>query len=304
MVWLEGGEFAMGSAEFYPDEAPVRRVSVDGFWIAAHAVTNDEFAAFVDATGYVTEAEIAPNPELYPGAPAHLLVPGSLVFHMTAGPVDLRDYSKWWVWTPGACWRRPLGPDSGLNDLGRHPVVHVSYGDVVAYCRWLGVDLPTETEWEYAARGGLEGARFTWGDADTQERAPLANTWQGMFPYENTELDGWINTAPVGSYPANGYGLFDMAGNVWEWTADWYATRDVTSQSCCAPSDEAAARASRDPLQPEVDIPRKVIKGGSFLCTPQYCYRYRPAARQPQMVDSAMSHLGFRVVHRNTAVRR
>lgn len=300
LIRIEGGGFAMGSEDFYPDEGPVRSVSVPAFWISPYPVTNAEFGSFADATGYVTEAEKAPDPAIYPGAPPENLVPGALVFTMTAGPVHLGDYSQWWEWTPGADWRHPLGPDSSIADLADHPVVQISHGDAAAYCEWAGLRLPTEAEWEMAARGGLDGARFTWGDQDLQETAPLANTWQGAFPFQNTEVDGWTRTSPVGSFPPNGFGLFDMAGNVWEWTDDWYtATRDgADDHSCCAPPDPrgGSKEGSYDPHQPEVLIPRKVVKGGSHLCTPQYCYRYRPAARQPQMIDTATSHIGFRVV--------
>jgi len=303
MIRIEGGDFAMGSNDFYPDEGPARRVSVDGFWISPHAITNDQFAAFVEATGYVTVAEVPPDASLYPGAPSENLVPGGLVFNMTAGAVDLRDYSQWWAWTPGADWRHPAGPNSSVEGLGDHPVVQVSYDDARAYCDWSGLDLPTEAEWEFAARGGLDGATFTWGNDDPQETEPLANTWQGGFPFENSELDGWTRTAPVGSYPPNGFGLYDMAGNVWEWTEDWFGSgRDATPTppSCCAPDVPRGGTlvSSYDPQQPDIPIPRKVVKGGSHLCTPQYCYRYRPAARQPQMVDTAMSHLGFRPISR------
>jgi sulfatase modifying factor 1 len=302
LIRLEGGDFAMGSRDFYRDEAPVRRVTVGGFWIAPHTVTNADFAAFVDATGYVTEAERTPDAALYPGAPPENLVPGALVFTMTPGPVDLGDYSQWWTWTPGADWRHPTGPGSAIEGLENHPVVQVSHGDAVAYCVWAGAALPTEAEWEYAARGGLDGARFTWGDHDPQETEPLANTWQGGFPYQNTELDGWTRTAPVGSFPPNGHGLYDMAGNVWEWTDDWYTALrpEVTEPACCGPAAPRGGtlEGSFDPRQPDILIPRKVVKGGSHLCTPQYCYRYRPAARQPQMIDTAMSHLGFRCIVR------
>ncbi len=301
MVWIEDGEFAMGSDDFYPDEGPVRRVAVPGFWIDPYQVTNAEFAAFVDATGYVTEAEIAPDPTMYPGANPGDLVPGALVFAMTPGPVHLGDFRQWWAWTPGADWRHPTGPESSIDDLADHPVVHVSFGDAVAYCDWAGRVLPTEAEWEYAARGGLDGAVFTWGDDDPQETEPVANTWQGPFPYENTEIDGWIRTAPVGSYPPNGYGLYDMAGNVWEWTDEWYTAQRWAggrSEDSAAPPRSGTREGSFDPRQPDIAIPRKVVKGGSHLCTPQYCYRYRPAARQPQMIDTAMSHIGFRTIKR------
>jgi formylglycine-generating enzyme required for sulfatase activity len=302
MVRVPGGEFAMGSDRFYREERPVRRVRVNAFWIDRSPVTNEQFRSFADSTGYVTVAERAPDPADYPGAPPENLVPGSIVFMPTAGPVDLTDYTQWWAWIPGADWRHPTGPDSGLAGLERHPVVHVAEEDVRAYCAWAGKELPTEAEWEFAARGGLDGATFTWGDDDSQETEPRANTWQGPFPYRNTRVDGWARTSPVGSFPPNGYGLFDMAGNVWEWTADWYgeAVQAVAAGCCCAPESPRVVRMeeSFDPAQPQFAIPRKVVKGGSHLCTPQYCYRYRPAARQAQMVDTSMSHLGFRCVVR------
>jgi formylglycine-generating enzyme required for sulfatase activity len=303
MVRIDEGAFAMGSEDYYPEERPVRRVAVDGFWIDRYQVTNAEFARFVEETGLVTEAEQAPDPALYPGAPPENLVPGSLVFTPTAGPVDLRDYSQWWRWVPGADWRHPTGPDSSSEGLEDHPVVHVNHADASAYCAWAGTSLPSEAEWEYAARGGLKGARFTWGDEDTQETEPRANTWQGRFPHENTAVDGWVRTAPVGSFEPNGFGLYDMAGNVWEWTDDWYrATHaDPDAPSCCTPMNPRGGtmEASMDPAMPHTPIPRKVLKGGSHLCAPSYCLRYRPAARQPQMVDTGTSHLGFRTVVRD-----
>ena len=302
MVQIPGGEFAMGSDEFYPDEAPVRRVTVDRFLIDKYQTTNDQYAEFVEATGYVTVAEQVPRAELYPGADPEDLVPGALVFTMSEGPVDLREYRNWWAWTRGAHWQNPTGPGSDLNGLGDHPVVHIAHEDAVAYCAWAGGTLPSEAEWEYAARGGLDAQRFVWGDDDPQETEPIANTWQGRFPYENTEVDGYTRTSPVGSFPENGYGLFDMAGNVWEWTDDWYTDRPgkLVEHSCCAPADPRGAPMERsfDQRQRETPIPRKVLKGGSHLCTPQYCYRYRPAARQPQMIDTGMSHLGFRRILR------
>jgi sulfatase modifying factor 1 len=303
MVWVDGGEFTMGSEDFYSDERPLQRMSVGGFWIDVCQVTNAQFAAFVKDTGYVTEAELAPDPAMYPGAPVESLVPGGLVFVMPPGPVNLRDVTQWWVWTPGADWRHPIGPGSSIADVDHHPVVQVSFGDAVAYCNWADCELPTEAEWEFAARGGLEGATFTWGNEDPQETKPLANTWQGGFPYENSEVDGWTRTSPVGSFPPNGFGLYDMAGNVWEWTDDWYTAErsEESSHACCAPGEQRGGNRradSFDPNQPEIAIPRKVVKGGSHLCTPQYCYRYRPAARQPQMIDTAMSHMGFRTIRR------
>jgi formylglycine-generating enzyme len=300
-VWVRGGGFQMGSDRHYPDEGPSRHVSVDGFSIDPTPITNERFAEFVDETGHVTLAELAPRAEDYPGARPEDLVPGSLVFTPTAGPVNLDDYHQWWSWTHGADWRHPTGPDSSLDGLEGHPVVHVAYQDAAAFADWAGQALPTEAEWEYAARGGLNGAEFTWGEGDPQDTPkPKANTWQGAFPYENTEVDGWTRTSPVGSFEANGYGLYDMAGNVWEWTSEWYSGRGRRPEhSCCAPTGGPSEGASYDPAQPQVRIPRKVVKGGSHLCTIQYCFRYRPAARQPQMVDTSTSHIGFRCVTRS-----
>lgn len=297
-VRVPDGEFLMGSDEHYPDEGPRRRVVVRGFYIDTTLVTNAQFAEFVADTGHVTVAEIAPKAEEFPGANPDDLVPGSLVFTMTRGPVSLRDFRQWWTWTHGADWRHPLGPDSDLEGLDDHPVVHVAYADAEAYADWAGKRLPTEAEWEYAARGSLDGAEFTWGEGDPQDTAePKANTWQGGFPYENSELDGWTRTSPVGSYEANGYGIYDMAGNVWEWTTDWYSDRSMSNQhACCGPDGPPTESGSYDPQQPQFRIPRKVVKGGSHLCTIQYCFRYRPAARQPQMIDTSTSHIGFRCV--------
>ena len=303
MVWIPGGKFAMGSENHYPEEGPVRRVEVPGFWIDPGPVTNSQFATFVDETDHVTGAEIAPDADQYPGASEEDLVPGSLVFMMTEGPVGLADYRNWWRWVRGADWRRPTGPQSSNEGLDDHPVVHIAHADAVAYAEWAGKGLVGEAEWEYAARGGLDGAEFVWGDEDSQETDPRANTWQGRFPFENSELDGWTRTSPVGSYQPNGYGLFDMTGNVWEWTDDWYADRHSgqAEPSCCAPGvmKGGTRESSLDPAQPEIRIPRKVIKGGSHLCTIQYCFRYRPAARQPEMIDTSTSHLGFRCIRRD-----
>jgi sulfatase modifying factor 1 len=305
MAWISGGAFKMGSDRFYVEERPVHQVSVDGFWIDRTPVTNAEFARFVDATGYVTVAERRPDPALYPGAPPENLVPGSMVFTRTSGPVDLRNYANWWAWTPRANWRHPRGPGSRIKKLDRHPVVQVAYEDAEAYCAWAGKALPTEAEWEYAARGGLEQADFTWGDEELPGGRPMANSWQGRFPFENTLVDGYEYTSPVGTFPPNGYGLFDMAGNVWEWTADWYQARlpADSGKACCTPQNPRGGREedSYDPGLPQFRIPRKVVKGGSHLCAPSYCFRYRPAARQPQMIDSGMSHLGFRCIVRPDA---
>ncbi|MFN8591761.1 MAG: formylglycine-generating enzyme family protein [Thermomicrobiales bacterium] len=296
MVWIPGGTFQMGSRDFYLEECPVRTVHVDGFWIDRHPVTNEQFSRFVAATAYVTVAEHAPDPVLYPGAPAESLAPGSMVFVGSPGPVDLGNLANWWAWVPGADWRHPRGPGSSLEGLAHHPVVHVACADVQAYCAWAGGDLPTEAEWEFAARGGLNGAVFTWGNDERPNGQIMANTWQGQFPWRNTGEDGFAFTSPVGSFPANGYGLLDMAGNVWEWTQDWYTVVPAAPDAyrCCpgGRQDPGTANASI------TRVPRKVIKGGSHLCAPNYCFRYRPAARQPQDVDTGTSHLGFRIVVR------
>jgi formylglycine-generating enzyme required for sulfatase activity len=265
-------------------------------------VTNEQFARFVKETGYVTVAERPPRAEDYPGAEPELLVPGSLVFRRTEEPVDLDNWMLWWRWTPGACWRRPKGLGGSFRDLKRHPVVHVAWEDVKAYARWAGKEIPTETEWERAARGGLEGAAFTWGNEACPDGRPMANTWEGEFPWQNSVRDGYLGTSPVGSYPANGYGLYDMAGNVWEWTSDWYASRHPvdSTKPCCTPRNPRGGcrEESYDACQPHARIPRKVLKGGSHLCAPNFCLRYRPAARSPQMIDTGMSHIGFRCIVR------
>jgi len=300
MTWIPAGRFLMGSEKFYPEEAPVRQVSIDnGFWIDTYAVTNRDYAAFVHASGYITVAERPLNPDDYPGALPGQLVPGALVFHMTTGPVDLRDWSQWWSYVHGACWKHPEGAESSIESRLDHPVVHVAYEDAEAYAKWAGKRLPTEAEWEYAARGGLNGASFVWGEEMEPGGKPAANTWQGEFPWQNLVTDGYERTAPVGMFPPNGYGLYDMAGNVWEWTSDWYvARRGAAVQSpCCGNVSSAAARElSYDVNQPQFRIPRKVLKGGSHLCAPNYCLRFRPAARSPQMIDTGMSHLGFRCI--------
>ena len=300
MIWIPGGAFRMGSDRHYVEEAPAHRVIMDGFWMDATPVTNRQFAAFVEATGHVTVAERKPDPRDYPGALPHMLRAGSLVFSPTPRPVSLEDWSQWWSFRFGADWRHPLGPDSSIRGLDDHPVVHVAYPDALAYARWAGKSLPTEAQWEYAARGGLEGAEFAWGDELTPNGRHMANTWQGAFPFENTAEDGFERTSPVGSYPANGYGLFDMIGNVWEWTCDWYEPRhpDEALKACCTPRNPRGGRQERsyDPLQPSVRIPRKVLKGGSHLCAPSYCRRYRPAARHPEPIDTSAGHVGFRCV--------
>ena len=300
MVWIPGGRFRMGSDEHYPEEAPAHPASVDGFWIDPHTVTNAEFAVFVRRTGHVTVAERPADPASYPGARPELLAAASTVFVPPRHRVDLRDPYRWWIYVPGADWRHPQGPGSSIRRMPDHPVVHVAWEDVTAYAEWAGKQVPTEAEWEYAARGGLDGAEFAWGDEFTPGGRHLANTWQGEFPTENNATDGYLRTAPVGRYPANGYGLHDMIGNVWEWTADWYGEHRPAEHACCAVAnprggdrDTSRDRAVRGPR-----IPRKVMKGGSHLCSPNYCRRYRPAARMPQAVDTSTSHLGFRCIAR------
>ncbi len=290
----------MGSDAHYPEERPARVVSVDGFWIEDRPVTNQAFARFVEATGWVTSAEIAPSAEDYPGALPEMLTPASLVFTPTTGPVYLHNPDAWWRYTPGADWRHPLGPGSTLEDLDDHPVVHVAWADVMAYADWAGLDLPTEAEWEMAARGGLDGAEFAWGEQLTPGGRHMANVWQGRFPWENHAFDGWARTSPVATYPPNAFGLYDMIGNVWEWTKDWWSA-GAPAHGCCGPNnpmggDEAGSVDDRDP---SIRIPRKVLKGGSHLCAPSYCQRYRPAARHAHPIDTSTSHVGFRCVRRD-----
>jgi sulfatase modifying factor 1 len=307
MRLVPGGTFRMGSDKHYPEEAPVHRVTVDGFWMDSTPVTNRRFREFVDATGYVTFAEIAPKPEDYPGALPHMLKAGSLVFDPPDHPVDLTHFSNWWRFKFGANWRRPYGKGSSIRGLEDHPVVHISYRDAEAYAAWAGKQLPTEAEWEYAARGGLDQAEYAWGDTFTPGGRHMANTWQGAFPRENLAHDGYARTSPVDAFPPNDFGLFDMIGNVWEWTVDWYSTGHTgdAPKACCIPENPRGGieTASYDPCQPQIRIPRKVVKGGSHLCAPNYCRRYRPAARHPQPVDTSMSHVGFRCVTRTGGVR-
>jgi formylglycine-generating enzyme required for sulfatase activity len=340
MMRVPAGTFAMGSESFYPDEGPVRRVSVDAFEIDEHPVTNAQFADFVAATGYRTVAERPLDPAVYPGVPTEDLQPGALVFTGSAGPVDLSDWRGWWSWVPGAYWRAPGGPGSTIESAEQHPVVQVSLEDATAYAEWARERLPTEAEWEFASRGGSpDGLIYAWGNEVRVDDRVMANTWQGRFPYLNTGADGWRGTSPVGSFPPNGFGLFDMIGNVWEWTTTYYSARHETtdpiaagaeerrllpvatsattsdstagsasgsgsvsacgSDECtCSPSDSrvAAADAARAAAsaEPGSSIPRRALKGGSHLCAPEYCLRYRPAARSPQADDSATTHIGFR----------
>jgi formylglycine-generating enzyme required for sulfatase activity len=302
MRWIPAGEFLMGSEEFYEEEQPAHVVELDAFWIDEHPVTVAEFRRFVEETGHVTCAERVPDPVDYPDADPELLVPGSLVFRPSAGPVDLRDFRNWWEWRPGALWRRPEGPESNVGGRELHPVTHVTPADAEAYASWAGKELPTEAQWEYAARGGLEGAVFTWGDEFAPRGKLMANTWQGEFPWQNLLEDGFERTSPVKRFPANGYGLHDMAGNVWEWTADYFTPThgrdDAAERSCCAPRNPRVMnpKQSHEAGAPGEQIPRRVIKGGSHLCAPNYCLRYRPAARQAEAVDTSTSHIGFRCV--------
>ncbi|MBM6402987.1 formylglycine-generating enzyme family protein [Phycicoccus sp. CSK15P-2] len=322
LVEVPAGRFTMGSADFYPDEGPVRDVDVSGFRMERHPVTNARFAVFVAETGYVTVAEQELDPADFPGADPELLVPGGLVFTPTPGPVPLSDWSRWWRWQPGASWRHPGGPGTDLEGRDEHPVVLVSYEDALAYAAWAGRDLPTEVEAEYAARGGGPATTYAWGEQPDPGGRIMANTWQGRFPYRNTGAKGWAGTSPVGAFPANGYGLVDTIGNVWEWTRTLYlvgADRDAAdalaaagddgarpapdpgASSCCAPQRAEAlpaadlAASSRAPGETR---PRRVLKGGSHLCAPEYCLRYRPPARSPQSEDSATTHIGFRCVVR------
>lgn len=303
MVFVPGGRFRMGSDRHYPEEAPIHPVAVDGFWMDKTPVTNKQFARFVVVTGYVTFAEITPDPKDYPGALPDMLYPGSLVFQPPTGQIDLSDWSQWWLYLSGADWRHPYGPESTVHNLMDHPVVHVSFADARAYANWASKDLPSEAEFEYAARGGLDGADYAWGDELTPGGLHLANIWQGRFPQENLAEDGCKRTSPVTAFPANAYGLYDLIGNIWEWTDDWYSPRHQAEaqKSCCIPQNPRGGRkeGSYDPAQPEIRIPRKVLKGGSHLCAPNYCRRYRPAARHAQPVDSSASHIGFRCIVRN-----
>ncbi len=286
LVELPGGSFRMGSTSFYPEEAPVHTARVAAFAIERHPVTNAQFAEFVGETGYVTVAEQEMDRAQFPGADPADLVPGALVFRPTRGPVNLRDWRQWWEWKPGACWRHPFGPGSGIDERPEHPVVQVAYPDAAAYARWAGRRLPTEAEWEYAARGG-SSTTYPWGDDATPDGRLMANTWQGSFPYRNDGAMGWAGTSPVGTFPPNVFGLVDMIGNVWEWTTTEFAGHhlpDQPAEACCAPG------ATADPTV------NQALKGGSHLCAPEYCHRYRAAARSPQSQDSATTHIGFRCV--------
>jgi formylglycine-generating enzyme required for sulfatase activity len=303
MVWVPGGEFVMGtdSEKAWPDERPAHRVRVDGFWMDVHEVTNAQFQAFVTETGYLTTAEKAPtaeeilrqSPPGTPPPPKEVLVPGALVFSPPSGPVPLDDYRQWWKWTPGASWKHPEGPGSSIEVKGDYPVVQVSWDDAMAYAKWAGKRLPTEAEWERAARGGLDSKPYVWGDQAPTGTAKLANIWQGQFPHRNSAGDGFARLAPVKSFAPNGYGLYDVAGNVWEWCADWYQTdlyRSRAGQGVLV--NPKGPERSSDPANPYE--PHRVQRGGSFLCSDEYCTRYRPSARQGGAPDTGMSHVGFR----------
>jgi sulfatase modifying factor 1 len=305
MVWIASGTFMMGTNDerSFPNERPAHLVEVEGFWMDEHDVTNAEFAQFVEATGYVTTAQRKPDWEelkkqLPPDTPKpddSVLVPGSSVFTPTSGPVPLDDLSAWWRWVPGADWRHPEGPTSSNKGRENHPVVQGSWHDAVAYAKWAGKRLPSEAEWEYAARGGLEGKRFAWGDEFRPNGQYMANTWHGLFPVKDSGEDGFAGTSPVGSFPPNGYGLYDMAGNVWQWCNDWYrvdTNLDAASKSVCR--DPRGPAESYDPAEPY--SPKRVVKGGSFLCNPSYCESYRPSARRGTPPDTGSSHTGFRCV--------
>ncbi len=299
-VWVPSGSFVMGSNEHYEEERPAHKVSVSGFYMDCFAVTNRQFSRFVSETGHVTEAEREVDPALYPDADPALLKPASLVFVQPPGPVDLRDLRHWWHYIAGADWRHPQGPESSLQGRDNHPVVHIGHADAQAYAEWCGGRLPTEAEWEYAARGGATDSEYAWGDELVPDGRYMANTWQGTFPWENLALDGHVGTAPVGSYAPNGFGLYDMIGNVWEWTADWYQEHGkIATRSCCTVENPRGPEqeASIDPRADGPAVGRRVTKGGSHLCAPSYCRRYRPAARMAQPIDTSTCHLGFRCVY-------
>jgi len=302
LIWIPGGTFRMGSDHHYPEEAPAHRVTVDGFWMDRAPVTNARFRKFVEATGHVTFAEIVPRAQDYPGALPEMLYAGSLVFTPPSAEVPLGNAHIWWRFARGADWRHPYGEGSSIEGLDNHPVVHVTFGDAEAFAAWEGKVLPTEAEWEFAARGGLDGADYAWGDKRLPDNVHMANTWQGQFPWENLVQDGYRGTSPVEAFPANGYGLVDMIGNTWEWTTDWYTPKHPAEavKTCCIPRNPRGAPEadSYDPGDPHVQIPRKVLKGGSHLCAPSYCRRYRPAARFPEPVDTSTCHVSFRCLAR------
>ena len=308
MVWIPGGEFSMGTNDptkmacdgaghdAMPDARPVHRVAVDGFWMDATVVTNEQFELFVKATGYITEAERKPKPEDFPNAPPEMLVPGSIVFTPTAEPVPLDNFIAWWRYEPGANWRHPEGPKTDLQGREKHPVVHVSFGDAEAYAKWANKRLPTEAEWEFAARGGLAGKPFVWGDELKPGGKWMANIYQGRFPVKDTGLDGFAGIAPAAQFPANGYGLYDMAGNVWQWCSDWYRPDyyQTLATSGDIPRNPQGPPDSFDASEP--GVPKRVQRGGSFLCSDQYCSRYMVGSRGKGEPSSSANHIGFRCV--------
>lgn len=313
MKWIAGGTFTMGtdSPQSMPNERPAHQVKLDGFWMDEHPVTNAQFREFVEATGYVTTAEKPVDweelkkqvPEGTPKPPDEMLQPGSLVFTPPDHPVDLRDMSNWWTWTLGANWRHPQGPTSNIDGKDDFPVVQISWDDAVAYAKWAGKRLPTEAEWEFAARGGLENKRYAWGDEFKVDGKFMANTFDGNFPYNNTGEDGFKGVSPVKSFPANGYGLYDMAGNVWQWTSDLYRAdvhelareKSKADDSCC--ENPTGPTECFNPTSPVPNSIERVIKGGSYLCNPNYCESYRPSARRGTPPDTGSEHVGFRCVN-------
>jgi formylglycine-generating enzyme len=302
MAWIPGGRFWMGTNHM-EDAQPVHEVEVKGFWMDRTDVTNKEFARFVQATGYKTIAERPLDPKEFPNLAPEDLVPGSVVFTPPSGPVPLDHPLAWWSFVKGANWQHPEGPGSNLQGKEKYPVVHIAWADAQAYAKWAGKRLPTEAEWEFAARGGLDGEEFAWGNALMPGGKHMANIWQGNFPSQNSCEDGYERTSPVTAFPPNGYGVYDMIGNVWEWTTDWWSARHEAdaAKACCIPANPRGGpeSTSYDPCQPLSRIPRKVIKGGSHLCAPNYCRRYRPAARHAEPVDTSTSHLGFRCIIRS-----
>lgn len=304
MVRIPGGTFMMGATdhEGRQDEYPAHEVKVNGFWMDKHEVTNAQFRKFVEATNYITTAEQKPDwsqmkKQLPPGTPKppdSVLVPGALVFTPPSYPVPLDNPARWWKWTPGTDWRHPQGPGSSIKGKDNYPVVDISWYDAEAYCKWAGKRLPTEAEWEFAARGGLSGKKYPWGNQDPTDGKPKANTWQGTFPNKNTDWDGYYGAAPVMSFLPNGYGLYDMAGNVWEWCSDWYSTTYYQSLDIKVALDPQGPPKSYDPMQPTVPV--KVTRGGSFMCNPSYCKGYRVTSRMMSSEDSGLENLGFRCV--------
>ncbi len=307
MVWIPGGEFTMGCDRQYAslcqlpgltsDTAPLQRVRVGGYWMDATEVTNAQFAAFVKATGYVTIAERTPTKEEFPTAPPENLVAGSIVFNPPPEAVDLGNYFQWWAWIPGTNWRHPLGPDSSIEGMDDSPVVHIAYPDALAYAAWAGKRLPTEAEWEFAARGGLDQKLFAWGDELTPNGTFMANTFQGQFPTSDTGADGFKGIAPVRQYQPNGYGLYDMTGNVWEWCSDWYRPDTYALRATAGDSVIVNPKGPADSFDPaEPGVQKRVHRGGSFLCSDQYCSRYIMGTRGKGEPSTGTNHLGFRCV--------